>query len=264
MHILRPALVVSVMVLCLGAFHWPWETDWKVLEVGNGSGTPYNILELDNSICSNLIIIGSDIKKDYIVASIEKGDVPLQGAKLSGDFNDFGKRSLHNDSDNSDFGADITYHATTVYDAAKKMATTKKCPGTHSTVLEPIVPASPGASWKVFALGDRVSHLPPNYTPAQGLADLYAYKNCKPLFIAGSAAGNAYLIASAYSYYSFGDAGLPIPGATLSGDFSGFGERSFHNDSDNVSFKGKILYHAETLNGAIAKLVSYDCTAKYH
>jgi hypothetical protein len=129
-QVVRTALLLAVIVACLGDFHWPWETNWNVLTVGSASSS---------ASCTNVIIVHDTIKKDTVVINVDDGNVPLEGAKLTGDFGGFGKRSIHNESDNTDFSANVLYHAVTYSGAVNKMVSVTKCSRESAQIQRPTV-----------------------------------------------------------------------------------------------------------------------------
>lgn len=72
--------------------------------------------------CAGDFIVMSS-SKAYVVVRDDYGtfadyvNLPLQGAALSGNFDGFGKRTIHNDSDGTDLIVDVLYHPAN-YDGA--------------------------------------------------------------------------------------------------------------------------------------------------
>lgn len=58
---------------------------------------------------------------DYIVLSVLSDPRPLRGARLSGRFDGFGPRSVHNTSDNSESNVDLKYHENSYQDAKESL-----------------------------------------------------------------------------------------------------------------------------------------------
>lgn len=52
--------------------------------------------------------------------------------------------------------------------------------------------------------------------------------------------------------------GMPSNGAALSGDFTGFGVRTIHDDSANREIKINVLYHASTIDGMMNGVQRFD------
>jgi hypothetical protein len=49
-------------------------------------------------------------------------------------------------------------------------------------------------------------------------------------------------------------------GAQISGDLSGFGDRTLHDDSDNIDFKVAIVFHAESYSALLSRMKILGCT----
>ena len=58
---------------------------------------------------------------EYIVLAVLSDPRPLRGARLSGRFDGFGSRSVHNTSDNSESNVDLKYHASSYEDAKESL-----------------------------------------------------------------------------------------------------------------------------------------------
>ncbi|MGA8535046.1 MAG: hypothetical protein WB615_13140 [Candidatus Tumulicola sp.] len=52
---------------------------------------------------------------------------------------------------------------------------------------------------------------------------------------------------------------VPNQGASISGGFSGFGERTLHNDGDDTSFKASIVFHAVSSQAVASRLRALRC-----
>jgi hypothetical protein len=75
-------------------------------------------------------------------------------------------------------------------------------------------------------------------------------------------AGTKYVVASTRpTLFLFGQ--RPLKGATLSGNFNGFDERTVHNDSDNTDVSINITYHAESLDAAVEDANSGNCRMEF-
>jgi hypothetical protein len=59
--------------------------------------------------------------KDNILAKVVGAALPLEGAKLSGNFDGVGERKIHSESEGSDFTVNVFYHAATAADVNERL-----------------------------------------------------------------------------------------------------------------------------------------------
>ena len=97
-----------------------------VFFIGCASAPTYRVALLGESrgsifddACRRSAIVANG--SDYIVLAVLSDPRPLRGARLSGRFDGFGPRSVHNTSDNSESNVDLKYHASSYEDAKESL-----------------------------------------------------------------------------------------------------------------------------------------------
>jgi hypothetical protein len=76
----------------------------------------------DNKLCAGTFVAASGPAVAVVARNQDPSTEVLSEANLSGNFDGFGKRTIHNDSDNTTLTVDVIYHADSYKAAMEKLA----------------------------------------------------------------------------------------------------------------------------------------------